>query len=308
MPAPTLAQYQDRNFPLLSQELILNVSRSSTIMRLLPMISVDAAGVQWNPVDTLGGVSRTTGAYTTVAAAAQTATTTTKKNRTLVTWYGDVQMDQIQSNNALEVSKQLIGKSTAISRDWDDQIINGDAQAGNATGLGHADIVSATQTIGDANLATFELSIFDQLFRRVNGRSDIIVMHSDHITTLEAKLRAAPGASVLETVELPDPTNGSDETVTFYRYRGRYIVYNDHIAKSQIGGKDVADIYVARLDSGSMRDGLAAITWSGMPGIYTESLGSSQTAVGKLWRVLMHANLVNFEEKSCAKYQNVGFE
>ena len=57
-----------------------------------------------------------------------------------------------------------------------------------------------------------------------------------------------------------------------------------------------------------MKDGLACLTWTGMSGIYNEFLGSSQTNVGKLWRVLMHANLAVFESKSCSKHHAVGFE
>ena len=238
MAAPTLAQYQDRNFPRLSQELILDLTRSSPIMRVLPMIAVDASGAQWNPVNALGGVARTTGAYTTVAAGAQTATTTTKKNRTLVTWYGDVHMDQIQANNMREVSNQIVGKSVAIGRDFNEQFIEGDGSANNMTGLDSDESIPVGQQIGSAGtLKTFDLPMMDALARRINGRMDAYILHSDHISTLEEKLRQANGASLMGIREMPDPTNGSDETVEFQTYRGKLLIYNDHIAKTTVGAR-----------------------------------------------------------------------
>ncbi len=312
MPATTLAQYTAQRHPDLAQRIANNLTRSSNILSRLPFIGSPASGVQWNEIDALGAASAAaSGAYAPVAASARAAPTWTQKNRRWKPIYSQIDLDASYNGDAGFLMGQIDLHTERVSRFFDDDFINGngpgDGSGTRLQGLDDTDVIKGSQKLNSTstNGDPFDLAMLDELIVQNQHGTDAFIMHPTMLNSYAKAQRAAGGAGITETVNIPNMFTGEMEMQTVEAYRGVPILFNGHIAETTKGTGQVRTIYAVKFDDGSKTKGLAAITPDAMPGVQVVDVGYAEGNLGRIYRVTLFAEVVNFNDTSCSAYLNV---
>ena len=314
MPATSIAQFSAQHHPDLAQRIANNLVRSSNVLGRVPVIPCPASGVQWNEIDALGAASAAAlGTYAPVAASARAAPTWTQKNRRYKPIYSQIDLDEGYDGNAAFLMEQVDLHTERVARFVDNDFINGngpgDGSGTRLVGLDDTNNIKGTQILnatgGAANGDAFDLGMLDELITRCQHGVDNFIMHSTYLNSYAKAQRAANGAGVTEIVNIPNMFTGEMEMQTVESYRGVPILFNDHIPEAAKGTGKVRKIYAVKWDDGSKTKGLAMLTPEDMVGLQVKDVGYAESNIGRIYRVCMFTELVNFNDTSCAAYDNV---
>ena len=314
MPATTIAQYASQRLPELAQRIANNLSRSSNLLGRIPVIPCSASGVQWNEIDALGSASAAAlGTYAAVAASARAAPTWTQKNRRFIPIYSQIDLDSGYDGDTSFLMSQVDLHTERVARFFDNDLINGngpgDGSGTRLVGLDDTDNIAGTQVLnasgGGANGDPFDLGMLDQLISTCQKGVDAFIMHSTYLNSYAKAQRAAGGASITETINIPNMFTGEMEMQTVEAYRGVPIYFNDHIPSKTKGTGTVRKIYCVKFDDGSMTKGLGMLTPTNQPGLQVKDVGYAEGNLGRIYRVMMFTEVCVFNDKSCAAYDNV---
>ena len=312
MPATTIAQYTAQRHPDLAQRIANNLTRSSNIMSRLPVIGVNPAGVQWNELDALGAASAAPiGTFAPVAATARAAPTWTQKNRRWKPIYSQLDADAAYESDPAYLMEQIDLHTERVARFVDNDVINGNGPGDGAgtrlQGLDDTDVIKGSQKLNttSTNGDPFDLAMLDELIVQNQHGTDAFIMHPTMLNSYAKAQRAAGGAGITETINIPNMFTGEMEMQTVEAYRGVQILFNNWIAETTKGTGQVRNIYAVKFDDGSKRKGLAGITPDAMPGVQVKDVGIAEGNLGHIYRVCLFMELVNFNDTSCSVYTNV---
>lgn len=274
---------------------------------VLPFKGIDGNALQYTReniasedalVDTVaigGTIPATQAEYTT-----HTATLTTLAGDAIVN--GLTMATQSSWNNQMAV--QVAAKTKIIGRKYQNLLINGAGVAPDFAGFakfitddttGSMNITGAAATATDADGISISFDMLDQLVDGVTdkgGAVDYLMMSSADLRAVNALLRAAGGAGLNETRNLP---NGQ----AIHTYRGIPMFRNDFIGKTFTDNLDSDNgaIFSGVVDDGSMTMGISGLTASKDAGVAVEKVGTSETRDEKITRVKWYTGLALFSER-----------
>lgn len=291
------------------------------IFQFMPFDGIDGNSLQFTrenvigPVATVGvgdtegtiGSGVATGDNQAERLAAKDAATHTTVTAGLTTIMGDAEVNGLiqatrSGDGNDQTAIQIASKAKAAARKFQDMMINGDGT--NHTFAGLLNLVTATQkAVTGANGRTFDFDVLDELIHLVkdkDGQVDWFMLPARTIRAYFSKLRALGGASINDTMTLP---NGGTIPV----YRGIPLFQNDWIPINQTKGSGTAltTIFAGNWDDGSRTKGIAGLTAKKHAGLGVEPVGVSETKDEKIWRVKWYCSMANFSTLGIASADGI---
>lgn len=301
MTTVTLAEAAKLSQDSLIEGLVEEIITVNQMFQVLPFRGIQGNSLAYNRENVLGDVQRL-GVGGTITA--KNPATFTRVSTELTKIIGDAEVDKMlqatRSNMNDQTGIQIASKAKAAARDFQDQVVNGDGTANSFQGL--LSLVAASQTIGAANGAVnggpWTLADLDALIDQVtdkDGAVDFIAMPARSRRTYKALLRAAGGATIEETVNLPDGTQ-------VLGYSGVPIFRNDWIPVNQTKGTGtgLGSIIAGNFDDGSGKIGISGITAANAAGLTVEPVGTSETKDEEIWRVKWYVAMVLYNSNGLA--------
>jgi hypothetical protein len=202
-----------------------------------------------------------------------------------------------RSNKNDQKAIQIASKAKSVARKFQDMLINGTGSSNQFSGI--LTLATAGQKIyadtagDDTNGGVLSFAKLDALIDLIadKAKPDVLVMHARTIRSLRALLRAAGGAGLMETLELP---HGS----RVLSYGGIPILRNDWIPTNQTRGTAsgvCTSVIALTFDDGSGKVGIAGMYPSTMPaGIDVQEVGVAEAKDETITRVKWYTGLANF--------------
>ena len=294
----TLAESAKLSQDMLVQGVIENIITVNQMFSALPFQPVDGNALSYNRENALGDAD-VFGVGATITA--KNPATFTKVTSTLTSIIGDAEVNGLieatRSGVTNQTAVQVASKAKSVGRKFQDMLINGTGASDEFSGL--ASLVAGGQSVAAGGALTFEL--LDELLHKVtdkDGQVDFIAMSDREIRQYRALLRALGGASIGETVTMPD---GS----TIMGYGNTPIFRNNWIPTNGGAGTNEASVFAGSFDDGSMTTGIAGLTATEAAGIMVDGAFTSETKDEKITRVKWYCGLANFSEKGLAALTGV---
>lgn len=303
MPSVTLAESAKLAQDQLVAGIIENIITVNQMFSVLPFDGIQGNSLAYNRENVLGDVvASQPGDTFSGLGAGKNAATFTKVNADLTTIMGDAEVNGLiqatrSSDGNNQTAVQIASKSKAAGRKYQDMLINGTGVGAEFDGL--INLCASGQIVDTgANGGPLSFDILDELLDTVtdkDGQVDYFLMHSRTIRAYKAILRAQPGASIMETVEL---ANGGK----VIGYNGVPIFRNDYIPTNQTKGtgSNQTSIFAGTFDDGSQTHGIAGLTADSASGIQVVDVGEAEDKDEHIWRVKWYAGLALFSEKGLA--------
>lgn len=296
----TLAESAKLSQNMLARGVIENTITVNQMYQVLPFQGIEGNALQYNRENVLGDVM-VAGVGTEITANA--AATFTSVTSSLTTIIGKAAVNGLiqatRSNYTDQATVQIASKAKSVGRKFQDLLINGDSGTANEFD-GLLNLVSAGQTISatatDGDVLSFEkLDELMSLVTAKDGQVDYFAMNDREIRAYMSLLRALGGASINETITLPD---GSQ----VIGYRGVPIFRNDYmtITQTQGGSSNAASIIAGTFDDGSMSNGIAGLTAMNDAGMRVVPVGQSESYDEEIYHVKWYAGLANYSDKGLA--------
>ena len=300
MASVTLAESAKLSQDLLVAGVIENVVTVNPIFQIMPFDQIEGNALAYNRENALGDVQTLGVGDTITAKAAATFTPVTALLKTLI---GDAEVDHFiqttRSNINDQKAVQIASKAKSLGRKYQDLFINGnDGTDANAFD-GLLQVVSAGQkTTPSTNGDVLSFAIMDELLDKVkakDGDVDFMMMNSRTLRSYFALLRALGGASIGETITLP---NGRQQP----GYRGTPIFRNDYIPINQTQGTstNATTIFAGCWDDGSRKVGITGLTPMVNSGIFVSEVGEAETKNELITRVRFYCGLAVFSDLALA--------
>lgn len=300
MPSVTLAESAKLSQDLLVAGVIENVVTVNPIFQIMPFDQIEGNALAYNRENALGDVQTLGVGDTITAKAAATFTPVTALLKTLI---GDAEVDHFiqttRSNINDQKAVQIASKAKSLGRKYQDLFINGNDGVDANAFDGLLQVVSASQkTTPSANGDTLSFNIMDELLDKVkakDGDVDFLMMNSRTLRSYFALLRALGGASIGETITLP---NGRQQP----GYRGTPIFRNDYIPINQTQGTstNATTIFAGCWDDGSRKVGITGLTPMVNSGIFVSEVGEAETKNELITRVRFYCGLAVFSNLALA--------
>jgi hypothetical protein len=193
---------------------------------------------------------------------------------------------------------QVASKAKKVGRIYQQMLINGTGAGAQFTGLlGLCASGQKVDTGVDGSSLTFE--ILDELIDLVtdkDGDVDYFTLHARTLRKYFSLLRALGGASINETVAMPDG-------MMVPAYRSIPLFRNDWIPKNVTKGNQTAStsyVIAGTFDDGSRTHGIAGLTASNAAGIKVVEVGEKEDADATITRIKWYCGLALFSEKGLA--------
>jgi hypothetical protein len=306
MPSVTLAESAKLSQDMLIAGVIENVVSVNPLFDILPFEGIEGNALGYNRENALGDVQMLAVGGTITAKAAATFTYVTSPLTTII---GDAEVNGLiqatRSNKTDQRSTQVASKAKSAGRQYQDQMINGNGTGANMTGLlalcDPAKVVGAGGNA--ANGAALSFADLDLGIRTVidkEGQLDFIMMAARTIDSYLALLRAAGGAGINETMELPSGRK-------VIHYRGVPIFRNDWIPTNQTKGATTTctSVLFGTFDDGSYSHGISGLTAREQAGIQVREVGWKETADEDITRVVWYSGLALFSLNGLAVINGV---
>lgn len=310
MASVTLAESAKLTQNELISGVIENVISVDRFFQLLPFDAIEGNALAYNRENALGDVDVFTvgDSITSVAAA-----TFTQVTSSLTTIAGDAQVNGlIQATRSAQNDQeavQVASKAKAAGRKFRDMLINGSGSANQFTGL--LGLVDASQkiyqdvagngvTTDGGNLTLAKLDELIDLVIDKDGAVDYMIMAPRTIRAYYALIRAAGGATIAETIQLPSGEMSP-------AYRGIPLLRNDYLPTNQTrgGSTDATTVIAGTLDDGSRMHGIAGLTAANASGLVVERVGINQSKDETITRVKWYCGLACFSLKGLASLGGV---
>lgn len=241
-------------------------------------------------------------------AAAKDAATFTQVTSALTTIMGDAEVNQLiqqtRSDKNDQTGIQIASKAKSAGRKYQNLLINGVAGANNEF-AGLLTLVPAAQKVDTGlNGSVLTLEILDALMDLPidkDGQVDYFLMPKRTLRAYMALLRALGGASISESVTLPDGT-------MVPAYRNTPIFVNDYIPTNQVKGASgpiATTIFAGTFDDGSRTVGIAGLTATQKVGLHVEDVGIHHERDERIWRVKWYCGLALFSELGIASADGI---
>jgi hypothetical protein len=279
---------------------IENVITVNKMFGVLPFDGIDGNALAYNRENVLGDVQV---AGVGDAVTAKAAATFTQVTSSLTTIIGDAEVNGLiqatrSGDGNDQTAIQIASKSKSAGRKYQDMLINGDGTSNTFAGLRTLCANGQKIPAVDANGDNLSFTLLDNLMDTVtdkDGAVDYFAMHARTIRSYMVLLRALGGASISETVTLP---NGEQVPA----YRGVPIFRNDYIPINlTTGANSTTTVVIAgTLDDGSRQHGIAGLTAEKQAGLHVVDVGEKEDADEHIWRVKWYAGLALFSEKGLA--------
>lgn len=278
---------------------IENVIAVNQMYEILPFDGIDGNALAYNRENVLGDVQVGTVGTTITAKAAATFTNVAS---TLTTIMGDAEINGLIESTRSgdgndQTSIQIGSKAKSCGRKYQDMMINGDGTSNTFSGL--IDLCAAGQTLTDGNGQELSFELLDELQDLVtdkDGQVDYFAVSGRTRRLYRSLLRAAPGAGLNETMELPS----GQKVIT---YNGIPLFRNDWIPNDITEGSSTGNtsyLFAGTLDDGSRSHGIAGLTAAKAAGMNVVDVGEAEAKDERIWRVKWYAGLALFSEKGLA--------
>jgi hypothetical protein len=192
-------------------------------------------------------------------------------------------------------SAAIASKAKTIGRLYQGMLINGDGTGNSFAGL--TELCADSQKVDTtANGAALSFPILDSLISLVvdkDGVVDYFAMNTRTINQYFSLLRGLNGASINETVELPDGKTRVPH------YRNVPILRNDYISTNVTKGTSTltSSVFAGTLSDGTRKTGLSGLTARKAAGIQVIDVGEKETTDDHRWRIKWYCGLALFSEK-----------
>jgi len=299
--------------------LIESIVTVDKFFQMLPFDGLEGNAIAYNRELTLGTVATVgvgedigpdvaSGDNQAERLAAKDAATFTQVTSALTTIMGDAEVNQLIQNTRSDkndqTGTQIASKAKSAGRKYQNLLINGVAGANNEF-AGLLTLVPAAQKVATAtNGENLSFAILDALIDLPldkDGQVDYIMMPRRTLRAYFALLRTLGGASIGDTVNLPDGTQVP-------AYRGVPIFVNDYIPTNQVKGASAAvctTIFAGTFDDGSRTMGIAGLTARNQVGLHVEDVGIHHTKDERIWRVKWYCGLALFSELGIASADGI---
>ena len=299
MASTTLAESAKLSQDMLISGVIENVITVNPIFEVMPFTEIEGNALAYNRENVLGAVEAT-GVGTTITTG-KAAATWTQVTSSLTTLVGDAEVNGLiqatRSNINDQRATQVASKAKSLSREYQNQLINGSGSSNEFYGL--LSLLDAGQTVtAGANGAALTFDMLDEVIDLVTDKDsqcDYMMMNGRTLRSLKALLRGLGGAAIDHTLQLP-----SGRTVL--QYSGIPIFRNDWIPINQTQGSETAatTVLAGTFDDGSRSHGFSGLTAMGEAGIRVEDPFTSETKDETITRVKWYCGLALFSLKGLA--------
>jgi hypothetical protein len=264
---------------------------------VLPFMGIDGNALAYNRENAAGDVQVVDVGDSVTAKAAATFTQVTSSLTTII---GDAEVNGLiqatRSNKNDQTSIQIASKAKSIARKFQDMLINGTGGSGQFSGI--LTLMASGQKIyqDTAGVTTdggpLSFAKLDELIDLIKDKNkpDVLVMNGRTLRSYRALLRAAGGAGLAETMELPQGRR-------VLSYGGIPILRNDWIPVNQTRGALTTATTVLALcfDDGSGKVGISGMYPATMAaGIDVANVGVAETKDEVITRVKWYTGLANF--------------
>jgi len=282
---------------------IENIITVNRMFDVLPFDAIEGNSLAYNRENALGDVI-VAGVGTTFsgAGAGKAAATFTRVNSDLTTIMGDAEVNGLiqatrSGDGNDQTAVQIASKAKSTGRKFQDMLINGSGSGNEFNGLINLCASGQKATTG-ATGSALSFTIMDEMLDLVtdkDGQVDYITMHARTLRSYKALLRALPGASVNEVVELP---SGAEVPA----YSAVPIFRNDWIPVNQTKGgtPNCTTMFAGTFDDGSRKNGIAGLNAMNANGIQVVPVGEAEDKDEFIWRVKWYCGLALFSEKGLA--------
>lgn len=295
----TLAQAQKLALPMLIRGIVESIVTVSQFFTMLPFEGIEGTAISYNRELALGDSQATA-----VGDAVTANNPATYDNIAvgLTTLIGDADVNGLieatLSSDNDQRGAAIASKAKSIGRSYQNMLINGDGTSNSFAGL--IELCAASQQVDTtADGADLSFTILDELISLVtdkDGQVDYFTMHVRTINQYYELLRGLNGASVNETVELPD---GKTKVP---HYRGIPILRNDYIPINVTKGitSNTSYVFAGNMSDGTRKVGLTGLTAKNQAGIQVEDIGARENSDDHRWRVKWYCGLALYSELGLA--------
>ena len=276
---------------LSQDQLVLGIAETiitvDQFFQVLPFDTVEGTALRISQEKTLGDVENL-GVGDTITA--KNPATYDERYFRLTTILGDAEVNGLiqatRSDQQDQRGSQVASKAKNLGRSYRRQIVSGSGIGNEFEGM--LTLVDAGQVIDTGvNGSTFEFALMDELMHQVtakDGDVDFFIMNAKALRAYREKLRLQGGASIGETMTLPDGR-------TVMTYAGIPIFRNDYLPSDQVQGatSTCTSIIAGVFDDGDQKTGIFGITAKNAAGIVVEDVGPAESRDESITRLKWYA-------------------
>jgi hypothetical protein len=281
---------------------VITVNQS---FQVLPFDGITGNALKYNREVNVDDLSAPAGVGTDLTANAdyKRAATFASVTASLTKILGDAEVDNlIQATRSGDGNDQkltqIASKAKSIGREYQRQLISGDGNNNEFTGLlvlGDVSSQKATTPVNGQNISFEVLDELQDLVTDKDGHVDYYMMNARTRRSYRTLLRAMGGNQVDDMVELPS----GDKVMAYSQVP---IFRNDYIPTNQTYGasNNTTTVFAGTFDDGSRSHGVAGLTAEEAAGIWVTEVGVSETKDETITRVGWYCGLAQFSQRGLA--------